>query len=75
MLNRLMEITLLKVKFPLRCKLHYFASLFFDECFLLTQATCTILFQTRANQLICSSVFSRLSLFGTKRNANTNTLT
>ena len=40
-----------------------------------TQATCTILFQTRANQLICSSVFSRLSLFGTKRNANTNTLT
>ena len=34
-----------------------------------TQATCTILFQTRANQLICSSVFSRLSLFGTKRNA------
>ena len=39
-----------------------------------TQVTCTILFQTRANQLICSSVFSRLSLFGTKRNANTNTL-
>ena len=29
MLNRLKEITLLKVKFPLRCKLHYFASLFF----------------------------------------------
>ena len=39
-----------------------------------TQATCTILFQTRANQLIFSSIFSRLSLFGTKRNANTNTL-
>ena len=39
-----------------------------------TQATCIILFQTRANQLICSSVFSRLSLFRTKRNANTNTL-
>ena len=39
-----------------------------------TQATCTILFQTRANQLICSSVFSRLSFFGTKGNANTNTL-
>ena len=36
-----------------------------------TQATCTILFQKHANQLICSSVFSRLSLFGTKRNANT----
>ena len=34
----------------------------------------TILFQTRANQLICSSVFSHLSLFGTKRNSNTNTL-
>ena len=30
----------------------------------------TILFQTRANQLICSSVFSHLSLFGTKRNSN-----
>ena len=29
MLNRLKEITLFKVKFPLRCKLHYFASLFF----------------------------------------------
>ena len=28
----------------------------------------TILFQTCANQLICSSVFSHLSLFGTKRN-------
>ena len=27
-----------------------------------------------ANQLICSSVFSHLSLFGTKRNANMNTL-
>ena len=40
---------------------------------LYTQATCTILFQTRANQLICSSVFSRLSLYGTKRNADTNT--
>ena len=39
-----------------------------------TQTTCTILFQKHANQLICSSVFSRLSLFGTKRNANTNTL-
>ena len=34
----------------------------------------TILFQTRANQLICSSVFSHLSLFGIKRNSNTNTL-
>ena len=34
----------------------------------------TILFQTRANQLICSSVLSHLSLFGTKRNSNTNTL-
>ena len=53
MLNRLKEITLLKVKFPLRCKLHYFASLFF---------------------FFSSSVLSRLSLFGTKRNANTNTL-
>ena len=39
-----------------------------------TQTKCTILFQKHANQLICSSVFSRLSLFGTKRNANTNTL-
>ena len=29
MLNRLKEITLFKVKFPLRCKLQYFASLFF----------------------------------------------
>ena len=38
-----------------------------------TQATCTILFQKHANQLIWSSVLSRLSLFGTKRNANTNT--
>ena len=34
----------------------------------------TILFQTRANQLIWSSVFSHLSLFGIKRNSNTNTL-
>ena len=31
MLNRLKEITLFKVKFPLRCKLHYFASLFLCE--------------------------------------------
>ena len=38
-----------------------------------TEATCTILFQTPAIQLISISVFSRLSLFGTKRNANTNT--
>ena len=39
-----------------------------------TQATYTILFQTHANQLIRGSVFSRLSLFGTKRNSNTNNL-
>ena len=29
MLNRLKEITLFKEKFPLRCKLHYFSSLYF----------------------------------------------
>ena len=62
MLNRLKEITLFKVKFPLNIRgVSYIILLRF-------------FFQTHANQLICSSVFSRLSLFGTKRNANTNTL-
>ena len=28
-----------------------------------TQATCTILFQTRANQLVCSSVFLHAYLY------------
>ena len=63
MLNRLKEITLFKVKFPLNIRgVSYIILL---HCFF---------FQTHANQLICSSVFSRLSLFGTKKNANTNTL-
>ena len=49
------------------------------ECFLFTHlatCTCTILFQTRANQLIWSSqcLLTCLSLFGTKIGANTSTL-
>ena len=51
MLNRLKEIALFKVKFPLNIR--GVSYIFFS--------------QTCANQLVCSSVFSRLSLFGTKK--------
>ena len=92
MLNRLKEITLFKVKFPLNTRgvsyiilLHcffppvekslihqgtYIMNVFFSQ----TGYVHNLISQTRANQLICSSVFSCLSLFGTIRNANTNTV-